>query len=264
MKYTSDGKKVAVIGKLNATESIVQEIFVRNDGSEIPSGEQFVVKSLHDEPVKSWKETRKEELEKQLVNLEQAVNTKNNLVRQAQRLADFRVKALNSVATAAMRESLDTLGDFVAGRITHVVKDREYGDCSVMPFESAIEDKEGGNVEGIKLLSLFGKSDGTLQWRIHQYGDHSGGTTIIIPAKGLDDARRIVQELFTAEVMAWRTGHKNMPPLPEQYHGEGKYHCDLGLVVPQDVAEFWVAKKAEQRASKIAALQEQLRVAMEK
>jgi len=47
IKFTSDGKKVAVVGKLNAQETIVQEIFVSN-GNEIPSGENFVVKSLHD------------------------------------------------------------------------------------------------------------------------------------------------------------------------------------------------------------------------
>ena len=55
IKYTSDGKKVAVIGRLNNQEQIVQEVFVV-DGSEIPSGEHFVVKSLHDVPVLSWKE----------------------------------------------------------------------------------------------------------------------------------------------------------------------------------------------------------------
>lgn len=55
LKFTSDGKKVVVIGSLNSQEKIVQEIFVV-DGSEIPSGEHFVVKSLHDAPVISWKE----------------------------------------------------------------------------------------------------------------------------------------------------------------------------------------------------------------
>ena len=43
-KYTTDNKKVIVVGKLNSQETIVQEIFISND-SEIPSGEHFVVKS---------------------------------------------------------------------------------------------------------------------------------------------------------------------------------------------------------------------------
>jgi hypothetical protein len=53
-KYTNDGKKVAIVGKLNADQSIVQEIFITKNGQEIPSGENFVVTSLHDQPVKKW------------------------------------------------------------------------------------------------------------------------------------------------------------------------------------------------------------------
>jgi hypothetical protein len=55
-KYLSDGRKVVVIGQLNNVESIVQEVFVSDSGDQIPSGEKFTTKSLHDEPVKSWKE----------------------------------------------------------------------------------------------------------------------------------------------------------------------------------------------------------------
>lgn len=47
IKYTTCGKKVVVIGDLNQTEKIVQEIFVTNDGAEIPSGERFVYESLY-------------------------------------------------------------------------------------------------------------------------------------------------------------------------------------------------------------------------
>lgn len=61
-KYTDDGKKVAVIGKLNAEQTIVQEVFV-SQGQEFPSGENFVVKSLHDKPAESWKAKSLRELE---------------------------------------------------------------------------------------------------------------------------------------------------------------------------------------------------------
>ena len=61
-KYTTDGKKVIVVGNLNSQEKIVQEIFIVN-GNEIPSGENFVAKSLHDAPAVSWKETELQKLE---------------------------------------------------------------------------------------------------------------------------------------------------------------------------------------------------------
>jgi len=55
-KFLNDGRKVKVIGKLNNQEMIVQEIFVTKSGDEIPSGESFTAKSLHDEPVLSYKD----------------------------------------------------------------------------------------------------------------------------------------------------------------------------------------------------------------
>lgn len=64
IKYTTDGKKVVVLGDLNSNEKIVQEIFITPSGNELPGGENFVVKSLLDEPAKSWKEEEIAKLEK--------------------------------------------------------------------------------------------------------------------------------------------------------------------------------------------------------
>ena len=52
-KFTADGKKVVVVGALNAKETIVQEIFV-TDGTEFPAGEHFVVKTLLDAPAETY------------------------------------------------------------------------------------------------------------------------------------------------------------------------------------------------------------------
>ena len=63
LKYLSDGRKVSVIGKINKTEYIVQEVFITESGDEIPSGENFTAKSLHDAPVLSWKENEAKKVE---------------------------------------------------------------------------------------------------------------------------------------------------------------------------------------------------------
>lgn len=58
IKYTKEGKKVAIVGKINNTQWIVQEIFVSGD-NEFPSGENFVVTSLLDVPAETY-QSRKE------------------------------------------------------------------------------------------------------------------------------------------------------------------------------------------------------------
>lgn len=256
MKYTTDGKKVVVIGKLNATETIVQEIFVGTDGSEIPSGEQFVTKSLHDKPVVSWSEKRTAEIKAALARWEKQLDDVMTRVRVEERKAHARINALSVVATKATAESFALLEDFVAGRITHVLIDCEYGDCRIALFNDLVsEDRE--YPEYIKLLSLFGKSDGTLQWRIHQYYDYSGSSRLIIPAHSIEEARQLAQKQFDAAVDAWRLDSKKRPPCPDSYK-EADRSPLIGLRVPEDVVAYWKEFRAQEKAKRVAQLEAEL------
>jgi len=261
-KYTSDGKKVAVIGKLNATETIVQEIFATKDGGEIPSGEQFVTKSLHDAPVVSWKEKKEKEISDRLASLEKAFEKRTDELRREMHNAACRISALKTVASQASMESLDMLEAFVSGRITHVV-DTGYGGCHIYPFAKAIEPGSDGwrQEEWIKLLSLFGKSDGTLQWRIHQYYDNSGNTRDILPAMSYAHAVQIAQGIYDERAAAWRNGKPDIRPFTSDW-------CkDLGekvipMQIPDDVRAYWEKVKAENKATRIARAKAELEAAL--
>lgn len=91
-KYTNDGKKVGIVGKLNAEQTIVQEIFITESGQEIPSGENFVVTSLHDQPVKKWStfyEDRCKQAEKEYEYKLKLIEENNSrLYKQLQRYKD--------------------------------------------------------------------------------------------------------------------------------------------------------------------------------
>lgn len=66
----SDGRKVVVIGQLNTVESIVQEIFVTEQGDEIPNWSTLHnKKDLHDKPVISYKKKEEIKLEETLAKL---------------------------------------------------------------------------------------------------------------------------------------------------------------------------------------------------
>lgn len=176
-KYTSDGKKVVIVGNLNSQEKIVQEVFVVN-GQEVPSGENFVVKSLHDAPAISWKEKnlkeiedryekRKVEIEKHLKDLEERYNTSKAAIEQ-------KCKYLRNHIDNATVESFDILTKFLKGEIKYVVSGGfapQILDFSKVEMDTSF----GGGY--LKLLTLFGKSDGTLTWGINRYKDGSGGNS---------------------------------------------------------------------------------------
>jgi len=193
IKYTSDGKKVSVLGKLNAQESIVQEIFVTQDGAEIPSGENFVVKSLHDAPAVSWKEKNLADLEKRYENrkaqIERETEHLNRQYNAAQKEASAFIKEKLHWRKNIKVEALDTLYKFLNDEITHVVKTG--WDYAILPFKPLLAGDHNYR-EDLRLISLFGSSEGNLDWRLNYYRDGSGTYEAIVPCTSLEEANEVL------------------------------------------------------------------------
>ena len=185
-KYMSDGRKVVVIGQLNTVESIVQEIFVTEQGDEIPSGERFTTKDLHDKPVISYKKKEEIKLEETLAKLKQNKDTLYNEIEKMkeQRKANAALlKASNSHIKTLFddEQTFDLFADVVAGNIAYATQDCNFDYLSdIIPFEKAVSrdrtDYYNSSFEEIKLLSLFGNADGDLSYRLYDYRDGSGSS----------------------------------------------------------------------------------------
>lgn len=183
IKFTADGKKVVVIGSLNSQEKIVQEIFIV-DGSEIPSGEHFVAKSLHDAPAVSWKESELKKLElrceKERGEFQAEINRNYKLYKE--KTNEFR-KKYSYIASAlknADEKSFETLCDFICGDIKYIVT----GDYEILSFEKFNQMYE----DQLRLFSLFGKDDGTFTYAVGQYYDFSGSHRNFYPFNNYQDA----------------------------------------------------------------------------
>lgn len=175
-KFTSDGRKVVVIGQLNQVEYIVQEIFVTDSGDEIPSGEKFTTKSLHDQPV----ETYKEKIAKTVaLNLEKLEERAKKLAHEIDTLEGERkaraklLKATDSMLKNISGFNFDYLCDVMAGNFKYVVPESSYYFPEPKSFEKAVIDTSDRDFD-IKLISLFGAADGDFEYRINAYKDGSG------------------------------------------------------------------------------------------
>lgn len=181
-KYTTDGKKVVVIGSLNSQEKIVQEIFVV-DGSEIPAGEHFVVKSLLDAPGVTWKENRIKEIDACYEAAEKRNKEQSDRLYQKRKELEahltYAAKALRGISPA----SFDLLVMFLTGRVKWIVTKGWNPEIS--------EWKHGMCDEWLRLVSLFGLDDGTLTFRLSRYRDGSDNKSgdEFIPFEKYDDAR---------------------------------------------------------------------------
>ncbi|MFU5504489.1 hypothetical protein ACM7V1_29310 [Pseudomonas aeruginosa] len=258
IKYTNDGKKVLVLGKLNAEQSIVQEIFV-SEGQEIPSGENFVVKSLHDKPVESWKEKNLRDLEQryetQKKDLELQISQQHQRLSIARDKAKHHANALFKFVENSDEGSLDLLKKVMSGQVTHIF---------VSGYSPEIFEWDGGKgvyeeerdynrveVKGIKLLSLYGCSDGDLEYRLHHYRDGSGGSQQIFPTCSYEEALKMAQAECDEQSAMYLADKRGSFSLTAWQKIEG-------IVIPQAVVEKYEEEADMQRRKRIDILKKEL------
>jgi len=259
IKYTSDGKKVTVIGKLNSQEHIVQEIFVI-DGQEVPSGENFVVSSLHDAPAESWKEKNLRELEERYEKEKASIERESKDVHARHAVAKSKARlqadALASFAKNSDEEQLQRLFDFLAGDITHFVIS-QYGAPKIVTWDSddmyQIDTYWRKDVQAIKLVSLYGTSKGDLQFRLGRYSDGSGGSQEIIPFRSYEDALNEVQRMCDHRAAKYVSGEQS------NFYPEEWQKID-GIVIPEDAMTKYAEAAEKLRAQKIEKLRAELAI----
>lgn len=216
IKYTDDNKKVIVVGKLNAQDTIVQEIFISN-GNEIPSGENFVVRSLHNSPVESWKDKDLREREERYAKRKDEISSHLELLEKQYRTSCNKLGAFISynvkLEKVISNDSFATFVNFVTGKIKYIV-------IGNYDFEIVEYDKFNIQYErDLKLITLFGCTDGGLQYRIDTYSDGSGGSNQkLYPFTDYDLALQKLKELIyesTLNEVTIRAARKYKIELPK-------------------------------------------------
>lgn len=258
IKYTDDGKKVLVVGKLNAQQTIVQEIFV-SAGQEIPSGENFVVKSLHDAPAESWKEKNLRELEARYDSdrkkLQAQIDDQERRLSLERNKAQLQTSALLQFVKNSDESQLETLKSFMAGEITHLFVAGYSPEIISWKDSNKVYDQDSfyhhSRLEGIKLVSLMGKSDGDLSYRLHEYRDGSGSSKTIYPATSYEAALAMAQAQLDEDSKAY------LEPQNSHFYLE-RWQAIEGIVIPQEVIEKYDNLADAQRLDRIERLRKEL------
>jgi hypothetical protein len=197
IKYTSEGKKVVVVGKLNKSQSIVSEVLVTEDGTELTSEENFAVDnlSLHDSPVKTWQQLECEKYAANLQNWKEKYDKeldklRENVAKQREELNDLyshlrgKTQYLRRVAPTIIKPELKRIikdiDAFLCGKPMWAVYG-DYGSYHIVPFNSQEIDDFFVSHRGdfpeeyrhVKILELFGTVNGSLLWRIKGSGSGS-------------------------------------------------------------------------------------------
>ena len=261
-KYTKDGKKVAVLGKLNNEEWIVQEIFVSGD-QEIPAGENFTAKGLLDKPLETWHTQQAIRLQKEAEQLKLEINTARDKLDNIRK--KIKVKSLIQQITERYQNcditELDTLFAFMAGEITHLIL-ANYSNYEIVTLEEALEealeDQDQGRFDGLKLITLFGCTEygqrynnnitNSLQFRINNYRDGSGPNRQIYPCRSHEEAVKLLDQLIadseaTEKLIQQKKKYGLVNPTPDKI----KTHYDKLVQINTDQIQKTQAQLEEKK-----------------
>jgi len=196
IRYTQEGKKVIVIEKLNSSEWIVQEIFII-DNKETPSGEKFTVKVLHNAPAISWQEKKLNEAklmyDRDYKDIEDQRDKMHKKWRYESKILKDTLASIIKLKSALNPDDFERLINVVSGNVTHVVKYGSYDGFDIIPFTEAIEYRDTYDSD-IKLLTVYGNTEGKLTYRINQYKDGSGSSnTFVVPFTSYKEALDFVK-----------------------------------------------------------------------
>lgn len=259
IKYTTDGRKVVMVGVLNQSEKIVQEIFVAEDGTEMPSGERFVVKTLLDTPAKTWRQKELEQLEQIYESERKEWETKINNLRKEKSLAyaalAARVKWLRNVAKEPhqqeLKDAISRIADILANENKYVVV-RDYCRYTMAPFnDEGINildriDRDFGRTryDSMRLLSLYGDCSGNLEFRINTYSDGSGNDQLVMFFRDEKQATEYIQAKINA--------------VTEYTRGTIETAEAYGLRLDSNKLKAYQAKQREYIEKEIAALDQRI------
>lgn len=249
-KFLSDGRKVAIVGQINSTEYVVQEIFITADGDEMPSGEKFTTKSLHDKPVESYFHREEKSRKERIAMLEDRIKDADRLLTEK----DQKLKAkADMLANSPELKQLvgkdaDIIAKFMTGIIEYIVVDdyklkapQKMGD-GIINWKSGYGERQ---YDDLKLVSILGRSGGKLSYNIHRYSDGSGGSSHeVFPFSLYEEAIDKIKELAIKKIEC------------KYFTEEERDLCkELGIVFDKEINDKMVNIFSESLITNIASAQ---------
>lgn len=222
--YLENGESVEMLTTFEGGV-VVKRLFDESECPEYDEGEPFIVQKVYEEPPTSFIDSQIQSRMERLADIDGQLSRKREELAKATlelRTAETSRKALSE--RLFKDAALQRVADFIDGKITHFVTSN-YGRVTVMDKEMALASNDKYERD-IRLVTLFGKSNGDLQWGINQYRDGSGSWEDCWICFSLEEAMeiagRVIAELFNTD---------------SQLENAVASADKLGLPVPQSVRD---------------------------
>lgn len=227
MGWDEDGNECEVLSTFDG--GVVVQYAMESDG-EPRWSQPHIVKSVFDEPPAIRKAKQIADYDEQLAEKRKELSLLTRQIREAKAGNDALLAKLSSSNAA-----LQHVADYIDGKITHYVTETNC-EYRILTFAEAVSECETGYKRKPRLLSLFGDSEGNLQWRLNVWHDPSGSSVRCRPCMSEEHARE------TAKSLVLKDFTKDL----------GRYQIDLliqsaerfGVAVPQELTLSRLERKS--------------------
>jgi len=190
----------------------------------LPLGEKFTSKSLLDSPAKTYQKIEEERLKNSIDSQKKELKRLESLTREqaVKREAEAELTKQSLMSMKSMIDfDFDLLVDFVSGNIKYIV-DVGYDGMYISKASEFNEkmtyfDGWGQSVkfDGVRLISLLGKSGGDLSFNINRYSDGSGSSTQIKLIRSDDELKSHYIEILNKRLDAGKLSVEDIEKVSE-------------------------------------------------
>jgi hypothetical protein len=255
IKYLADGEIVRVLAQ-PGPDQIVVELgrTYEDEPDELFFDGTRVVQKVYDKPPVEAIQADVAKLEARQCTLRENIRTLEAHERDTKR----RVEALK------VYDQLARVEDFLAGKITHyVIYDAYSGMDAAIPRISTPEQEICGNNDRgqLKLLSLYGTKERSMEWKLNRYSDGSGEGKLCIPCLSLEEAQQKARQILATSIRNYK--------VPDRYncqHGLDLMAAakTLGVPLPDGFAEALRQCELRNRQSEVESKKKELADAVTK
>lgn len=228
--YSMHAQKGYLNGYTDQGEAIVEVMFkfdTMQGWEEMPGPIEIWQKWFTSPPVEKKAEEVEALLEKEM-EIKARIHQLEVTERQALRTYEDRTRFLK------IHPKLARLDDFLSGKFTHIVR-WDWYKIEIIEIASWLKD-----TDGLRLLTLYGKTNGELNWRLGEYSDHSGGNHRCTPCFSFDEALEEIQRVSEERFAIVRQDPKARTDTC-RYSVEA--YRKYGLTPPQDILDILAAQQ---------------------
>lgn len=235
--FDISGNKFEYVSKLSDGRHVVSPYYISGDGEEeYLSHEVFSLDTVYKEPPISVKHEKIAELDVEISERREQLRLVHAELDEAGKNRQQLLKKLQTF------QALKRIEDFIDGKFTYFI---EYDSFSFRFIEANKSLKTTSSVDRLpmKLLTLFGATNGNLQWKINAYSDGSGSSKNVIPVETEREAMEIIQSMYKDACSDWRE-----LPVDRRHYAMAIHWSSLNhdwIQVPEDIKEYLLNSKKD-------------------